>query len=159
MRNDLSSEALDTMWAVSFGAEIGTAKAQVRLLSEIDHVPSPKTKQEAIVLPAAPNPEAFDALVALTSSCKIPLNSPIPRLHHRLALRYMPSLASAVKLKNLLVRQQLDVAWAKYSKGTNAGTKSALELIVEREVITSRKEGRSPQWDTPAIQGTRSMHP
>lgn len=78
------------------------------------------------------------------------MRSPFPRIHHRLALNFYPSLAKAGKAKDKLIAEQLDKAWAKFSGAASSDddVKCAVDLIVQREVQRAAKEGRAPDYSS-----------
>ncbi|KAK5135427.1 hypothetical protein LTR08_005215 [Meristemomyces frigidus] len=150
---DVSNGALDIIWAVTFGSEMGTSKNQFTLLSGLENVALADNTDAAVQFPAASDPAAFKALIKLSDSVEIALHSPIPRLHHGLALRLMPSLISAKKVKDQLLKSHIDAAWEKLQHNENEdAVKSALDLVVQREAIMAKKDGRPAQYDTQAIR-------
>ena len=92
--------------------------------------------------------------MTLSDSIEIAMNSPIPRLHHRFVLKFWPSMINAAKHKNQLIKNGLNDAWKKFSAGVENDdeVKSALDLIVHREALMAKKEGRSADIDTVAIK-------
>lgn len=152
--DDIFRGALDVIWAAAFGSEIGTSKTQLQLLSQLDSIDIPQDVDAAVAIPAARDPEAFEALITLTDSMEIPVNSPMPRLHHRFALRFFPTLAKAVKQKNDLISRHVEESWKRVlSKGSDGGhVGCALDLVLDREATLAKKEGRPAKYDTPVIQ-------
>ena len=152
--DDIFRGALDVIWAATFGSEIGTTKSQINMLSRLNDISLPKDVDCPAELPSAPTPAAFDSIITLTQSVEIAMKSPFPRQHHSFALKFFPYLRSAVKHKEQLVKEQLDVGWKKFSEGSDNDDQvmSAMDLIIQREVITAKKEGRPPQYDTRVIK-------
>ncbi|KAK4548598.1 hypothetical protein LTR36_009508 [Oleoguttula mirabilis] len=150
---DVGKGALDAIWAATFGSEIGTTSEQLKLLSGLDESEVVKNADGAITFPSATDPEAFIAIMTLSNSVEIALNSPIPRLHHGLALKLMPSLVSARKVKDQLLKRHLDAAWERLQDNEkDDAVKSAMDLVVQREAIMAKKEGRAAQYDTQAVR-------
>ena len=151
---DVFKVALDAIWAATFGSEIGVTKSQVQLLSGLSHIDTTVDTESAVQFVTAKNPEAFDSIMTLADSVAITMKSPIPRLHHKLALRFYPSLVAAKKAKEKLVQEHLDAAWNRFSSvgDRRDDIKCALDLIVEREVKSANKEDRSAVYDSSAIR-------
>ena len=76
----------------------------------------------------------------------------MPRLHHRFILNLWPSMVNAAKHKNKLIEEGLRNAWNKFSEGQDlkddGKVKCALDLLVQREAITAKKQGRPAKTDT-----------
>ncbi|KAK5122321.1 hypothetical protein LTR85_004232 [Meristemomyces frigidus] len=150
---DVGKGALDAIWAATFGSEIGTSSNQVKLLSGLDGMDITEDADKAVVFPCAADPEAFTAIMTLSNSIEIAMNSPIPRLHHGLALKLMPSLVSARKVKDQLLKRHLDAAWGRLQNDEKEeAVKSAMDLVIQREAIMAKKEGRAAQYDTQAVR-------
>lgn len=150
---DVYKGALDIIWAATFGSEVGTTLKQLELLSRTDNVDMVEDVDIAVSFPMAKDPEAFTALMTLSDSIEIAINSPVPRWHHWLALKLTPSLRAALKLKERYLTDHLRASWAKSQQGEKEGSlKSAMDLVVQREAVMAEKEGRPPQYNTLAIR-------
>lgn len=57
--------ALDIVWAATFGAEMGSARAQANFLKQHGDLQSSKDADEVVVFPAPNNPEDFTAILQL----------------------------------------------------------------------------------------------
>ena len=90
--DDVNRAALDAIWAVAFGNQIGTTKSQVDALAKVDAIDLPGDTQAAAIFPTPPAPPAFESIITLTKSMDIPLSSPFPRPHYWLALKLFPYL-------------------------------------------------------------------
>ena len=124
------------------------------MLANLNKLDLPRSVDSPAVIPKAPTPEAFNSILTLTHSLEIATTSPVPRWHHWFALKFYPSLVSAGKHKDKLIRDRLEGAWQKFTKAPSTERKvsSALDYIVQREVTMAKKENRPPQYDTPAIK-------
>ncbi|KAK0363784.1 hypothetical protein LTR91_018200 [Friedmanniomyces endolithicus] len=151
VHKDLYKAGLDVIWAASFGSDIGVTKNQLECLRGIDQLDGPRGTDTAFVFPTAADPEDFTAIMTLAESVEIPMSSPMPRIHHRLALRFLPRLASATKMKDRLIKEHIDASWLKFSAAKEGDTRCALDLIIRREVLIAGKEGRAPAYDTQVI--------
>jgi hypothetical protein len=98
--DDIYKGALDIIWAGSFGAEIGSAKAQIELLQRIERLDLPEQVDTAVHFPTADDPQEFQSILTLSHSLDIPITSMFPRLAHSFALTFYPSLRRARKTKD-----------------------------------------------------------
>lgn len=159
---DVPKGTLDVIWAVTFGSEAGTTKKQFEYLSGVDKIEraDEDDKDAAVDFPTVTDPETFTAIITLTGSVEIPMKSPFPRIHHSLAMRFMPRLVAAMKAKDRLITHHLQDSWRKFqgqadeeeSAGGGGRVKSAMDLVVQREAIMAQKENRPARYDTPAIR-------
>lgn len=152
---DVYKGALDAIWAATFGSEAGTTQKQLELLSSKDSVDPSPSLDEPVTFPTAKDPDAFTALMTLSDSIEVAMNSPVPRWHHWLVLKLTPRLRTALKHKDDLVTKHLQRSWEKFcepEKQSDVNLKSAMDLVVQREVIMAEKEGRPAQYDTIAIR-------
>ncbi|GAB1743990.1 hypothetical protein NU219Hw_g1030t1 [Hortaea werneckii] len=150
---DVYKGALDVIWAATFGSEVGTTKKQVAVLSETSEVKLAHDKDTSVRFPTARDPEAFTALMTISDTIEIALHSPVPRWHHWLVLQLTPSLRTALKSRDALLTERLTASYEQFREGEKEGSlKSAMDLVVQRETIMARKEGREPQYDTMAIR-------
>ncbi|KAF2719412.1 cytochrome P450 [Polychaeton citri CBS 116435] len=151
---DIYQGLLDAIWATAFGQTIGTTRAQIDLLSNVNKVEGSEDIDSAAIFPKAKNPAAFDALITLTHSSEIPMNSPLPRLHYRFALKFYPKLSKAFKLKDALIAENTEAAAKRLTqqeKPSDDHIKCAVDLMVHRESKMAEKEGRAPQYHSPSI--------
>ncbi|KAK4554936.1 hypothetical protein LTR86_008084 [Recurvomyces mirabilis] len=151
---DVFRGALDVIWAVTFGSEVGTTRNQRKYLSDLKEIEVSTDVDAPVDLPMVQNPEAFEAIMTLGESCEIPMKSPFPRLHHAMALRFYPRYVSARKTVDRLLTDSLRSAWVKFTEqGASEGEiRSALDLMVEREVVMAKKAERKPAYDTQDIR-------
>ena len=101
-------------------------------------------------MPTAETSPASDSILKLVDSLEIPMNSPIPRLAHWFALNLTPRYRAARSTRDWLLKNRLRTAWERFheSAKTETRVKSAIDFIVQREVMLAKKEGRRPQYDT-----------
>ena len=148
---DIQMCTVDTIWATAFGTKIDACKSQSVFLASLDEIDLPKHKSASVTIPVGEVPRSYWALTAIAKSSEIPLNSPFGRHHHRFAVRFYPSLRRAVALKNKMVKDGHQASWRKFASGhpANKGdVKSAVDLVVEREISLAKKEGRAPEHDS-----------
>ena len=151
---DVEETMLDAMYSVAFGSSLGAIESQRDLISSLQQLDGLPTRGNAIaIFPRAPTSAAYNACITIADSSEIPLRSPFGRTHHYLATRVYPTLRSAIKLKDRLIRDKLDKAWHRYtsSEDSEDDIRCAADLIVEREVKLAKKEGRAPQHDSRTV--------
>lgn len=158
---DVHNMALETMWLVAFGTDIGTNKSQNELLAPLQSIPLPTDRDSPAEFPKATVNPAFNSIITLTNSVEIPVSSPFPRQYYSFALKTFPRLRAALRHKDQLIKERLHGAWVRFSsQPTEEGSQGdgresvrcAMDLFVKREVAMARKEGRPPQYDTPVIR-------
>jgi cytochrome P450 len=151
---DVKAAAMDIIWGATFGSQMNVSDSQTKLVSGLEHIERPADPEAEIIFPHAPNPEGFEATMAISDSCEIPLKALFPRLQHRLAMKLFPRLRKAVARKDQLIKEGLQRAWKKFSVAADDddAVKCALDLVVQREAQMAKKEGRAPEWDTAVIR-------
>ncbi|KAK0260575.1 hypothetical protein LTR91_012646 [Friedmanniomyces endolithicus] len=152
VHKDLYKAGLDVIWAATFGSDIGVTKNQLECLRGIERLDGPTGTDMAFMFPTAADPEDFTAIMTLAESVEIPMSSPMPRIHHKMALRFLPSLASATKMKDKLIKEHINRSGLKFSEAKADDTRCALDLIIRREILIAGKEGRAPAYDTQVIK-------
>jgi len=158
VHKDLYKAGLDVIWAATFGSDIGVTKNQLECLRGIERLDGPTGTDMAFMFPTAADPEDFTAIMTLAESVEIPMSSPMPRIHHKMALRFLPSLASATKMKDKLIKEHINRSGLKFSEAKADDTRCALDLIIRREILIAGKEGRAPAYDTQVIKDELGEH-
>lgn len=154
---DIHNTTLDIIWAATFGGEIGPNKALTKLLAATKELDS-QIENGLIQYPEVRNSPAFNALITLVESMAIPVNSMAPGLAHWFALSTRRNLIDARREKDNLIRSKLHEAETKFNqKGkadreATAGLKSALDVVVSKEIKMAEKEGRAVNLSSQAIQ-------
>ncbi|GIZ48141.1 hypothetical protein CKM354_001121400 [Cercospora kikuchii] len=145
---DVYKGALDIVWAATFGEEMGSAKAQIAHLSKYEKLDG--GEGPAVTFPTAKDPEDFTCILDLGEGMEYPINSMWPKMAHWLVLNFFPIQRKARSRKDKMITKQLQDAHAKFSKLAEAGDlesnkhfRSALDLVVAREVQMANKEGRA----------------
>lgn len=156
--HDMHKGALDIMWAATFGEEIGSTKAQLAYLSGMSDIQRSPNLDTAIPFKETEDPPAYTAIMTLTQSMDITVSSLFPRLHHWLALNLYPRLVAARRHKDTMIQSRLEEAKVRLAsksvKDVEAmtGLKSALDLLVIKEMKMAVKEGRPAKCDSQQIQ-------
>lgn len=145
--SDIHHVALDAIWAATFGISSGTSRSQVSLLSSLAKLEAlPPDENVPAEFPKVQTPAAFNAIVTMTDSLDAVARSPLPSWHHWF-LQQTFSYRSAKRCKDDHFDQQFRNARKEYSDNPNdqKEVSSALESVLQREVIAASKEGRSPR--------------
>lgn len=152
--DDVKAAAMDIIWGATFGSQMNVSDAQTTLLSGLEHIEQPVDADSEIIFPRAPEPESFSAILTICDSVEIAIRSFVPRFEHRWTLRLLPKYRKAVAHKDQLIKEGLQRAWEKFSVAAedDDAVKCALDLVVQRETLMAKKEGREPEWDTPDIR-------
>ncbi|KAM3418109.1 hypothetical protein BST61_g6314 [Cercospora zeina] len=156
---DVYKGALDIVWAATFGEEMGSARAQIEHLGKYEKLDgvdgsssaaAAAAAAAAVTFPTAKDPEEFTCILDLGEGLEIAVNSMWPKTAHWLAMKFSPSLRKARTLKDEMITKQVRAAYAKFSKLAQAGDsesnkhfRSALDLVVAREVQMANKEDRA----------------
>ncbi|KAF2152690.1 cytochrome P450 [Myriangium duriaei CBS 260.36] len=149
---DLNHMALDAIWAVSFGTDINTVKDEADFLQKT-HISTSTNIDEVVDLPCPERPAAFNALMALSDAMETSVKSPFPRQAHWF-LRQFPGLKRAKAAKDALIQARLDDAKLRllHPDSRDEDIDCATDHMVFREQQAADREGRAPQFDTPAAK-------
>ncbi|KAI5200906.1 cytochrome P450 [Aureobasidium subglaciale] len=154
---DIAHATLDAIWVVTLGSSAKTIESQANMLESIPDLSLPSSKDKAISFPKAPHPPAFDAILTLTNSMEPLISSPFPKIHHWF-LRQSRSYRDAKRYKDQEIEHMIKMAVNKFADSQTIALekqgidRSAIDHMIRRELLASRKEGRSPQYDTPAAK-------
>lgn len=148
---DISGTVIDTMISATFGFEAGSLKSQEEATTKVD---LPMDHDTPVQFPKAKDTPAFTAIRDLTDSAQIGIGSPFPGIVLPLALAFFPSLVSARKFTDSMIKSRLQAAWKKFSGNANDDdqVKCGTDLIIQRAVQQAEKEGRAVKYDTQVIR-------
>jgi cytochrome P450 len=151
---DISRGTVDSILSATFGFEVGSIKSQVKILSKINKIALSTNVDVPATFPTASDPQEFTSISKLVDCVEIALNSPIPKQHLTFALKFFPSLVSARKYKDKMIGDRIQTAWKKFCDNADQDdkVKSAVDLLVQREVQIAKKENRAVIYDTQAIR-------
>ncbi|KAH0264719.1 cytochrome P450, partial [Aureobasidium melanogenum] len=127
------------------------------MLETISGMQLPAGGDVPVVFPKAPHPPAFDAVLTLAESVTPLISSPAPKLHHWF-LRQGKSYKDAKRYKDQEIETMMKAAIDKFFEDQvdalekQGKDRSAIDHMIRRELLASRKEGRSPRYDTPAAK-------
>jgi cytochrome P450 len=151
---DVDALLLDTMFAVTFGTMTGALEASIGLLSSTNSLTIlPVAADDPVQFEKAQQKEIYHAIETLALSSEIGIKSPFGVHHHRIALKWIPSLVAAGKVKERFITERLRAAWEKFNQSQESedDIQSAADLLVSREVKLAAKQGRAPQYDSRSV--------
>ncbi|KEQ59861.1 cytochrome P450 [Aureobasidium melanogenum CBS 110374] len=154
---DIAHTTLDAIWVVVLGSSADTVATQANMLEALSDMQLPTGRDVPVVFPQAPHPPAFDAVLTLAESVTPLISSPSPKIHHWF-LRQSSSYKDAKRYKDQEIETMMKAAIDKFSEDRvdalekQGKDRSAIDHMIRRELLASRKEGRSPQYDTPAAK-------
>ena len=122
-------------------------KSQIRLLSNITSLDPAGDDTVLTELPTCPPPAAYEALTKLFESSQIASESPFGARAHTFALKTRRELREAMKLRDSLISERIDAAFTKFAEPSSSKSdniRSAVEIVVEREIAAATKAGRKP---------------
>ncbi|KAH9212620.1 cytochrome P450 [Leptodontidium sp. 2 PMI_412] len=151
---DLRKAAFEIIWTATFGFETGAMKVQSDLLSSLPKFQNLPDIDQEVDFPVAADPPIFKAGLMLNDTLQSGIQSLFPRLHLFLAYNVVPSLRAARKLKDRVIESEAKKAIEKFSTKTDVKwedqgnlrryMKSAMDIVIARELQSARKEGRAP---------------
>jgi len=147
---DIAHFAMDGIWAIAFGSEIGTLNTHSSFLKRLDEVELPSDLDSPVVIPAPTVPADYEALITITKAIQPAAVSPFPLLAHwweRQSTKYRKAVAH----KNRLVQERIQDAKDRMLKSTatEASINSGVDNLVYREKQAADREGREPEYDSP----------
>lgn len=149
--DDVAHAALDAIWIVTLGKTAKTTESQADLLESLPKIELKDDKDEPVVFPLAPRPQAFDAVVTLCNSMEPMISSPFPRIHHWF-LRRGSSFKNAQRYKTQEIDNMMNAALDKFSEEgaetleKQGKDRSVIDHMIRRELLAAKKEGREPQY-------------
>lgn len=147
VKHDILMAVVDVIWSATFGSDIETCKTQSRFLSNIDRLDLPREVDDTVPvhIPTCDPPRTYAALTTLFDSSIIPLKSPFGFYHHWLAMKVVPRLRHAMRLRDRLVNQSIERAYIRFANHDPpkvGHVKSAVDLVVERQMASAFKDDR-----------------
>lgn len=145
---DIGNTALDTIWAAAVGSESKATMSQLDALTNMSVTNLPITPEGAVVFPQAPTPYDIVAIRTVVDTMEVGLSSPLPGLSYWFYTK-IPRVSRAFKRKDAMLSIALAAARDRLEKdeyGTEP-IKSAMDYILRREILQSRKESRPPRLD------------
>ncbi|OLN88017.1 Cytochrome P450 3A13-like protein 1 [Colletotrichum chlorophyti] len=151
---DISNCALDAVLGFTFGPGMIGISATQPIVDHLSALPSLPSDDEAedikkpVVFPQPPPNPVIEALFALSDSLETAMKSLAPVLAHWF-LRQTPAMRRAIRLKEDLMAQQVDLATARAQAASEEhAVRCALDEMVRRERSQAQKEERAPDYHT-----------
>jgi len=147
---DIAHTTLDAIWVVTLGSSANTTGSQAVMLESLPGIELSDDKDVPVQFPKPAHPPAFDAVLTMTESMTPLISSPCPKLHHWF-LRQSKSYKDAKKYKDQEIETMMKAAIEKFSEDQvdalekQGKDRSALDHMIRRELLASRKDGRKPQ--------------
>jgi hypothetical protein len=143
-KDDLKHASLDTIFATTFGSNLEATATHAKTLSTLESITLSEDIEAEAIMPLATTTDTYDSIVKVADSSGIPLKSPFPLLHHWLAVRLVPGLRKAIRIKDRFIHVRLHDAWERYeSKSKDQQLADcAIDLMVQRETQAAEKDGR-----------------
>ena len=107
---DVQMCTVGTIWAVSFEGPIDACKSQAEFLKSQRECDLPLDENNTALLPSVSPPDSYNALSLLAKSSEIPMNSPLGRKAHWLAIRFVPKYRNALALRDRLIDDMIQSA-------------------------------------------------
>lgn len=151
---DIIRNLVDIIIKATFGFEVNAVLTQTEAVTASSGVSVPADIDTAVELPEAEDPKAYTSVRDLVDSLHIAQNSPFPRQHLTLALKFYPYLVAARKWNEDMMGERLQAAWDKFSANADQDDQvtSAADLLVQREVQMAKRQNRNVQYDTRVIR-------
>ena len=151
---DLRKAAFEIIWTATFGFESGAMQVQSELLSSLSKFKNLPDTDQPVDFQVAADPPIFKACLSLNDALQAGIESMFPKLYLFWAYNVNPSLRAARKLKDVVIEDLIKKAIQKFSTKTDIKwedesnlrrhMKSAMDLVIARELQVARKEGRVP---------------
>ncbi|KAF2228303.1 cytochrome P450 [Elsinoe ampelina] len=150
--DDLVESSLDSIWAVTFGTDIGAIQSKIDSLRTAAPPVLPRTKADPAIFASTKLPAAFHSILYLCHGIGVAMQSIHPRLRHWV-LRQTSLYKSAAAHKDLLIHDALVEAKIRSQANgmTTGGTTmlSAIDHLVRQQERVAGKEQRSTVYDSP----------
>lgn len=151
--HDLYLSTLDMICGVAFGMDkqMSAVGQEIRSIEDFNPL-CYLAKDEPVHFPTSPEDSYIESLLDIPEMVSIAQKSPLPTLSQWLAL-LNPKHARCHWNRRALIRRQTEKALDRISSdGEKHVAKSALDHLLRREMIASSREGREPDFFSPAIR-------
>ena len=147
---DIDNAALDTIWAAAVGSEAGTTKSQLDLLTSIPRLDLAEDIDSPVIFPKVPHPDDVVCIRTVINSVEVGLSSPAPRLSYWF-YKKIPRVKRAFDVKDSMLDNAMKDAEARLGDVDDA-VKSAMDFILQREILLAKKEGRPVRVDKTVLK-------
>lgn len=146
---DVYRAALDAAWNVIFGANPSNnaTRLQLEYCASIKAIEQPGDKDKEVHIPHAQDPAIFKAVITLTDSLAVAVQSPLPAEAHWV-IRQFPYMRKAKAVKDKFMKEEVEKSLQRFAgKGANEiEATCGKDEILRREMLLSEKEGRAPLY-------------
>lgn len=143
MKHDIRQSSLDIILAATFATDTQATSAQADLPAKLQSIELPDNVDAEAIMPKAPSAEMYNTVIALADSGEIPQKSPLPVLHHTLALKLDPKLRKAVAHKEKTLDLDITKSLERMSGSSiNRTAKCVVDLILQEEMQAAAKGRR-----------------
>nr|WGZ60619.1 cytochrome P450 [Fusarium tricinctum] len=149
--HDITFASLDSIFASSFGLSETDGNTFQRL-EKIKECEDEATEEDtgAQTFPEHSPPAIFSAILTLAESVSDTQLSPAPALTSWI-IRKFPYMRNAKAIKDKFIRDRVTEGIELIQDGSTTEPKSAIHSVLLRELELSTKEGRQPNYYSPAI--------
>ncbi|TWU71301.1 hypothetical protein ED733_002374 [Metarhizium rileyi] len=151
---DINEATVDIILAVSFGLEDthSIIRRQMKSLSA-------KAKRRIPAEPSSPVefsrpllPPNIEALITVSKSLHVSLTSPMPGLHHWILKK--TKWKKQFQRKEEIITLEISKAVQRLASGdgSDSNSRSAMDLMILREMSAARKAGREPVFNMPSMR-------
>ncbi|KAF4455710.1 hypothetical protein F53441_2027 [Fusarium austroafricanum] len=149
--HDTIFASLDSIFASAFGLAEEDSNTFQRLKTIGESNPEiPDDLDKPVIFPEHSSPQIFSAIITLADSVAYTQLSPVPALTSWI-IRKFPYMRNAKAIKDQFIRNQVRDGIRLIEDGSTTQPKSAIHSVLLREREIATKEGRQPEYYSPAI--------
>lgn len=154
IKQDVVDAALDIINAAAFGFDdsMSTTKQQLDFLNSMD-----PAELDPVVLangsadvPWQPHTPHIAAIHEFGRHVGTQFKAISPKLAHPYKVLTSPTLGKAIARKNEMICREIDKALERLRSG-ESDTRSAMDHVIQREMVAAKKAGRPPVFHSPQI--------
>jgi hypothetical protein len=152
-KKDVVDAAMDIINAAafSFDESMSATKHQLDHLKGLEAAGSVRGVDGSIEFPRPPELPDIAAIHAVTDHLGTQFRSTMPRLGHKICMLTQPSLRRNIAHKDEMISREIARSLSRYNSG-NHTMFSALDHLLQREMMAAQKAGRQPVFDSPRIK-------
>ncbi|KAI1385993.1 cytochrome P450 [Hypoxylon trugodes] len=146
-KEDLSDAAIDMINAAAFGLDesMSTVKSQLDALTALSGQKFSASADGSVEFPRVPQKPEITAIRALGTHLGEQSHSTNPKFKHYYKLLFHPTFTNDIALKDKLIHDEIEKALVRL-QGEEGETRSAMDHIIQREINSAAKGGRTPSF-------------
>ncbi|KAF2171188.1 hypothetical protein M409DRAFT_18305 [Zasmidium cellare ATCC 36951] len=148
VREDLKNATADIIWTYSYNGKLGAVSSQIEALNE-----SNKLLDNQVL--AAKLPDVLKAIIDISATSQIPLESPLGITHQKLVLRLTPKLRRATAVHDARLEHEVKQAAKRLSEKKLPADESAMASMLNRLQATFGDE--IPASELKAVQNELAL--